>query len=49
MSISGLVRQDETWIAVDGIVGCKMDCKYCFLQIYNQTPNAGKILTPPTN
>jgi DNA repair photolyase len=47
MSIEGIIRQDETWIAIDGVVGCKMDCKYCFLQIYNQTPNAGKVLTPP--
>lgn len=47
MSVKEIYRQDETWLAVDPVVGCIKDCKYCFLQTYNQTPKKGTILAQP--
>jgi DNA repair photolyase len=49
MSISEMVRQDETWLTIDGVVGCKMNCKYCFLQLYGQTPRAGEVIANPND
>lgn len=47
MSIEKGVRQDDTWIAVDPVVGCAKDCQYCFLQIYGATPKKGEIILSP--
>ncbi|MCA9387314.1 radical SAM protein, partial [Candidatus Dojkabacteria bacterium] len=47
MSIEMGIRQDDTWIAVDPVVGCAKNCQYCFLQIYGATPKAGEILLSP--
>lgn len=47
MSIEQLFRQDESWIAMDPVVGCLNNCKYCFLQSYDQTPKKGQIIAQP--
>lgn len=41
------VRQDNTWLVVDPIVGCAHDCQYCFLQIYGKTRQKGKVIMSP--
>jgi DNA repair photolyase len=41
MSIERGVRQDETWITADPVVGCAKNCSYCFLQGYNKTSKPG--------
>lgn len=47
MSIEQFIRQDDTWIAVDPVVGCAKDCQYCFLQIYGATPKKGEVIMKP--
>lgn len=47
MSIEKIIRQDDTWIAVDPVVGCAKDCQYCFLQIYGATPKKGEVIASP--
>lgn len=47
MAIEQGVRQDETWIAVDPIVGCAKNCQYCFLQLYGATPKRGEVVLMP--
>lgn len=47
MSIERLIRQDDTWIAIDPVVGCAKDCQYCFLQIYGATPKKGEVIASP--
>lgn len=47
MSIEKIIRQDDTWIAVDPVVGCAKNCQYCFLQIYGATPKKGDIIASP--
>lgn len=47
MSIEKIIRQDDTWIAVDPVVGCAKDCQYCFLQIYGATPKKGEVIVSP--
>jgi len=41
------IRQDNTWLVVDPIVGCKHDCQYCFLQLYGKTKCKGEIKASP--
>lgn len=41
MSIERGVRQDETWITADPVVGCAKNCSYCFLQGYDKTSKQG--------
>jgi DNA repair photolyase len=41
------IRQDESWLTIDPIVGCTMNCQYCFLQGYGETPKLGRILLSP--
>ncbi|MBP9842883.1 MAG: hypothetical protein KBC62_02655 [Candidatus Pacebacteria bacterium] len=41
MSIEKGVRQDDTWITADPVVGCAKDCNYCFLQGYDKTLKPG--------
>ncbi len=41
MSIERGVRQDDTWITVDSVVGCAKSCGYCFLQGYDKTLKPG--------
>lgn len=41
MSIERGIRQDETWITSDPVVGCAKDCNYCFLQGYDKTRKPG--------
>jgi DNA repair photolyase len=40
--IGEFIRQDETWLTIDPVIGCTMNCKYCFLQSYGETPKPGK-------
>jgi len=30
------IRQDNTWLVIDPIVGCKNNCQYCFMCVYNK-------------
>lgn len=41
MSIERGIRQDETWITSDPVVGCAKNCNYCFLQGYDKTQKPG--------
>lgn len=41
------VRQDNTWLVVDPIVGCTNNCQYCFLRIYEKATVGGKIIFSP--
>jgi len=41
------VRQDNTWLVVDPIVGCAHDCQYCFMRLYGKTKQMGKITMSP--
>ena len=41
MSIERGVRQDDTWITADPVVGCAKNCNYCFLQGYDKTLKPG--------
>ncbi len=41
MSIEKGIRQDDTWITADPVVGCAKDCNYCFLQGYDKTLKPG--------
>ncbi|MBC8471351.1 MAG: radical SAM protein, partial [Planctomycetes bacterium] len=40
-------RQDNTWLAIDPIVGCGLDCQYCFLQAYGKAKTKGKVIMLP--
>lgn len=41
------VRQDNTWLVVDPIVGCGHDCQYCFLTTYGETKKRGRVTMSP--
>lgn len=45
--IRQVLRQDETWISVDPVVGCKLNCQYCFLQTYDETPKMSTAIISP--
>ena len=46
--IQNKVRQDNTWLVVDPIVGCQHDCQYCFLQLYKgKTKCKGEVVMSP--
>lgn len=47
MSIKEIVRQDDTWMALDPIIGCAKDCQYCFLQTYGMTPRNSEVIATP--
>jgi len=47
MSIKEIVRQDDTWMALDPVVGCVKNCQYCFLQTYGMTPRQSEIIAEP--
>lgn len=47
MSIKEIVRQDDTWIALDPAVGCLKNCQYCFMQTYGMTPRNSEIIATP--
>lgn len=47
MSVEKLFRQDESWMAIDPVVGCINNCAYCFLKLYDRTPKKGKVLVSP--
>ena len=41
------IRQDNTWLVVDPIVGCIHDCQYCFLTTHNKTRQKGSVIMTP--
>ncbi|HBP51334.1 MAG: hypothetical protein US68_C0007G0037 [Candidatus Shapirobacteria bacterium GW2011_GWE1_38_10] len=47
MSIKEVVRQDDTWMALDPVVGCLKNCQYCFMQTYGMTPKNSEIIAEP--
>ena len=42
------VRQDNTWLVVDPITGCKNNCQYCFLCNYDQSNKENVTIFSPT-
>ncbi len=47
MSIEKGIRQDDTWITADPVVGCAKNCNYCFLQSYDKTLKPGMPIMSP--
>lgn len=41
------IRQDNTWLVVDPIVGCNNNCQYCFLRIYNKATTKPSVVFSP--
>jgi hypothetical protein len=41
------IRQDNTWLVVDPIVGCIHDCQYCFLRVHDLSKRAGTAALSP--
>lgn len=41
------IRQDNTWLVVDPIVGCNNNCQYCFLQIYDKATTKPSVIFSP--
>lgn len=41
------VRQDNTWLVVDPMVGCAHDCQYCFLRVYGKTKQKAEVAMSP--
>lgn len=46
--INAGIRQDNTWLVVDPIVGCIHDCQYCFLRVHGLSNRPGEVMMPPS-